>query len=213
MDFDLVLRSRHSVRVFSEKPVTRDILRKIVEDAGRAPSWVNAQEWHVYMATEKTLKNIRAEYTALAEKGDQGMADYGMPHREEWSKLAQEHMAGFHNLIAAEGVGQTMAGVEDMLFNAPAVAFITMPKGASRWAVLDLGGFTQTMQLSAFNKGLGSIAAYNLVKHPEVLRRYLDVPETDDIVVGVALGYESDDKLNQLHTVRELVDRVVTFKD
>ena len=46
MDFDLVLRSRHSVRVFSEKPVTRDILRKIVEDAGRAPSWVNAQEWH-----------------------------------------------------------------------------------------------------------------------------------------------------------------------
>lgn len=64
MDFDLVLRSRHSVRVFSEKPVTRDILRKIVEDAGRAPSWVNAQEWHVYMATEKTLKNIRAEYTA-----------------------------------------------------------------------------------------------------------------------------------------------------
>ena len=44
MDFDLVLRSRHSVRVFSEKPVTRDILRKIVEDAGRAPSWVNAQE-------------------------------------------------------------------------------------------------------------------------------------------------------------------------
>ena len=199
--------------VFSEKPVTRDILRKIVEDAGRAPSWVNAQEWHVYMATEKTLKNIRAEYMALAEKGDQGMADYGMPHREEWSKLAQEHMAGFHNLIAAEGVGQTMAGVEDMLFNAPAVAFITMPKGASRWAVLDLGGFTQTMQLSAFNKGLGSIAAYNLVKHPEVLRRYLDVPETDDIVVGVALGYESDDKLNQLHTVRELVDRVVTFKD
>ena len=82
MDFDLVLRSRHSVRVFSEKPVTRDILRKIVEDAGRAPSWVNAQEWHVYMATEKTLKNIRAEYMALAEKGDQGMADYGMPHRE-----------------------------------------------------------------------------------------------------------------------------------
>lgn len=74
MDFDLVLRSRHSVRVFSEKPVTRDILRKIVEDAGRAPSWVNAQEWHVYMATEKTLKNIRAEYMALAEKGDQGMA-------------------------------------------------------------------------------------------------------------------------------------------
>ena len=51
------------------------------------------------------------------------------------------------------------------------------------------------------------------MKHPEVLRRYLDVPETDDIVVGVALGYESDDKLNQLHTVRELVDRVVTFKD
>ena len=101
MDFDLVLRSRHSVRVFSEKPVTRDILRKIVEDAGRAPSWVNAQEWHVYMATEKTLKNIRAEYMALAEKGDQGMADYGRPHREEWSKLAQEHMAGFHNLIAS----------------------------------------------------------------------------------------------------------------
>ena len=76
MDFDLVLRSRHSVRVFSEKPVTRDILRKIVEDAGRAPSWVNAQEWHVYMATEKTLKNIRAEYMALAEKGDQGMTMY-----------------------------------------------------------------------------------------------------------------------------------------
>ena len=102
MDFDLVLRSRHSVRLFSEKPVTRDVLRKIVQDAQRAPSWVNAQEWRVYMATGTTLANIRAEYMALAEKGEKGEGDYPMAHRDEWSKEANERMAGFMNLIASD---------------------------------------------------------------------------------------------------------------
>ena len=165
------------------------------------------------MATGTTLANIRAGYMALAEKGEKGEGDYPMAHRDEWSKEANERMAGFMNLIASENLGPTMQQVQDLLFNAPAVAWLTLPKGASRWAVLDLGAFEQSMLLSATNRGLGSIPAYNLAKHPAVLRKFLGVPETEDIVLGIALGYESEDQINKIRTIRELTDRVVTFKD
>ena len=44
------INSRHSVRQFTDQPVDRDLIKKVVKLAQQAPSWVNSQPWQVYCA-------------------------------------------------------------------------------------------------------------------------------------------------------------------
>lgn len=46
---------RHLVRQFTDQPVDRDLIKKVVKLAQRAPSWVNSQPWQVYCAMERRL--------------------------------------------------------------------------------------------------------------------------------------------------------------
>ncbi|MEM9707727.1 MAG: nitroreductase family protein [Pseudomonadota bacterium] len=40
------MKTRRSVRMFSDRPVPRDVIERIVATAGRAPSGANQQPWH-----------------------------------------------------------------------------------------------------------------------------------------------------------------------
>ena len=77
-----------------------------------------------------------------------------------------------------------------------------LPKDANNWAILDLGGFEQTLMLTALNKGINSIPAYNLVKYPDILRRYIDIPSSYAIAIGISLGYAADNKINTFKASR-----------
>jgi nitroreductase len=52
MDFFELIRNRHSVRTFSEKPVESRKLQKILEAANSAPSAGNLQAYEIYVVTE-----------------------------------------------------------------------------------------------------------------------------------------------------------------
>lgn len=51
MDFCEVLRERHSIRAFAERPVEPEKLRTILEAANRAPSAGNLQAYEIYVVT------------------------------------------------------------------------------------------------------------------------------------------------------------------
>ena len=51
MEFSQVVADRHSVRDFTDQPVSQEDLVDIVRTAQQAPSWVNSQPWRVYAAT------------------------------------------------------------------------------------------------------------------------------------------------------------------
>ena len=51
MEFSQVVANRHSVRDFTDQPVSQEDLVDIVRSAQQAPSWVNSQPWRVYAAT------------------------------------------------------------------------------------------------------------------------------------------------------------------
>ena len=50
MEFSQVVANRHSVRDFTDQPVSREDLVDVVRTAQQAPSWVNSQPWRVYAA-------------------------------------------------------------------------------------------------------------------------------------------------------------------
>lgn len=59
MELQDAINRRHSVRQFTDQPVGKQTITKIVELAQRAPSWVNSQPWQVYCATGKALQAIK----------------------------------------------------------------------------------------------------------------------------------------------------------
>ena len=88
------------------------------------------------------------------------------------------------------------------LFYAPAICFLTVPKTYTPYMLFDLGAFAQTLMLSATDHGVDSVVAWNPVRYPEALRKYLPIPETRAIAIAIALGYEKHCALNDFRSTR-----------
>jgi len=70
MEVTKAIKERYSVRAFKPDPVPLDLLKKIIEQALRAPSWANTQPWEFAIVTGKKLKAIE---DAFVKRGSQGM--------------------------------------------------------------------------------------------------------------------------------------------
>lgn len=65
--------------------------------------------------------------------------------------------------------------------------------------------------LSAPNKGVSSIFAYAFIRHPDVVRKYIPIPENEDI--GIGLGYpEPDAPINEIHAGRVPLEDILTIR-
>ena len=102
--------------------------------------------------------------------------------------------------------------MNEKLFNAPALVYLTLGKGHTGWPIYDLGGFGMTLMLAAKDHGVDSIPAYEIVKFPAELRLLLSVPEDEEIVTGIALGYEAEDSINEFASTRLPLDEILTIK-
>ncbi|MGH1424566.1 MAG: nitroreductase family protein [Pseudooceanicola sp.] len=81
--FDL-MKTRHSIREFSDRPVDEAVIARCVETAGRAPSGANHQPWHFVAIADPAMKaKIRAAAEAEEEKFYAGGAS------DEWLKALE----------------------------------------------------------------------------------------------------------------------------
>lgn len=99
------------------------------------------------------------------------------------------------------------------LFNAPAIAVITVSKDAPLWELFDAGAFEQSLLLSAYDHGVDSIVAVAFIAHPEYLHEKLEIPDNEMIVMGVGLGYRTDDRINSFKSDRVPLDEMLVIKD
>ncbi len=76
MDVIKAINERFAVRAFKSDPVPLDLLKKIIEQALRAPSWANTQPWEFAVATGKKLKAIQ---DGFAKRGNAGAEIRGSP--------------------------------------------------------------------------------------------------------------------------------------
>ena len=212
MNFLEVMKKRHSSRDFKKDEISKEILHKIVEIASMSPSWENSQPWNVYIATDETLEKIRKTWLAENDKKIKGSADMNPGHRTNFSKRGQKNMAEFMDAIGKFDNDKNLENfnhVQHVLFNSPAVIYLTLPKNHTKWSIYDLGGFGMSLMLAATDLGVDSIPAYELVKYPHILRDNLPIPDDEDIIMGIALGYESDEHINEYKSSRLNLDDIL----
>ena len=101
--------------------------------------------------------------------------------------------------------------MQSAFFNAPTMVYLTVNKGHTEYAVLDLGGLEMAIMLAAKDHGIDSIPAYTTIMYPDVLRKYLKISDKEDIVIGIALGYEEKCKINEHRSVKMTLDEACHF--
>lgn len=99
--------------------------------------------------------------------------------------------------------------VQHILFNSPAIVYLALPKDYTGYSLYDLGGFGMSLMLAATELGVDSIPAYELIKYPYILRDDLPIPEDEDIIMGIALGHESEEHINEYESPRLDLDEIL----
>ena len=98
-------------------------------------------------------------------------------------------------------------------FDAPVGLFITVDKYFARGNWADTGMYVQTIMLAAKGFGLDTCPQAAWIPVQEPIFRHLGIPEDQDLVTGMSLGYRDPDAIeNTLVSEREEIDNVVTWR-
>ena len=149
---DIVAR-RRSMRDFKPDPVPTEIIESVFGGAQRAPSNCNTQPWFVHVVTGETLEQLRTELPAKFAAGEialdfpyDGQYEGVYKDRQYASATALYDSLGIAREQKAERNAWFMRNFS--FFDAPAVAFFTLPTGFGLREACDLGMFAQTMASS-----------------------------------------------------------------
>ncbi len=215
--FSQIANDRRSIRGFRPESLSEGLVREIFSDALRAPSNCNTQPWFVHVATGQVLEELRAELPQRFAAGDMSL-DY--PYDGKYEGVYKERQyASAAALYDALGIPreekakrQTWFLRNFSFFDAPAVAFFTLPESFGLREACDLGMFAQTVMLGITARGLGSCPQTALGFMAHVIKPALNIPEDQKLLFGLSFGYPDDeDPANKAITSRARLEDVVRF--
>lgn len=217
MDISEAINQRKSIRSFKQDPVPMEILKKIMEEATRAPSWANTQPWEFAVATGKPLEEIRAGF--LEKASTSPSHDVPRPPSFPERYAARIRVLDKQNRLVTKKDWESRMVQNFKHYGAPAVIYLLtqreffyQTKGLNVWALYDCGAVAENIMLLAPKYGLGTIVQAQAVAYPGVLRDVLNIPESQIALLGIAIGYpEWDDPINQFRTEREPLDSITTW--
>lgn len=154
---------RRSIREFTDKPVSHDVLSQIVETASFAPSWKNTQITR-YVAVEGDLKDkIASECTSSYAKNGDIIKNAPM-------------------MIAVTFVKNRSGFERDGSYSTP-------KEGG--WQMFDAGLAVQAFCLAAYEEGLGTVilGIFDEAKAAS----YLEISENNELVALISIGYPAEE--------------------
>jgi nitroreductase len=211
-----VIESRRSVRDFKSEPVPESVIETVFGAAQRAPSNCNTQPWFVHVVTGETLENLRSELPAKFAAGEIAL---DFPYDGQYEGVYKERQyASAAALYDSLGIAREQKAERNAwfmrnfsFFDAPAVAFFTLPTGFGLREACDLGMYAQTVMLGLTAHGLGSCPQTSLAFLANVLRPALSLGDNEQLMFGMSLGYPSESAVNEVRTDRAPLEEVVTF--
>jgi nitroreductase len=209
-NFKELMTQRHSTRKFQSKEIPKDVLKDIISTSLLTPSWTNSQPWKIYVASGKPLDEVKKEWLSKFNNKVTGYPDIPVAHRNEFREISQKNMGDLIKTFKEFSKADIM-DFNYIMFNAPTVIYLTLAKGNSKWSVYDMGALSMSIMLAAKDRGIDSIPATSVVLFPDVLRKILKIPETEDIIVGIALGYEEKCVANDYRASKLKLEDVCTF--
>jgi nitroreductase len=197
MDVRTAIDGRKSVRAFLDKPVPAVLLRRIVEEAARAPSGGNLQPWHIDIVSGDALarlKAIMADKLSSGEREEHAYAIYPpaltAPYRDRRYEIGEVMYRGL-DIARDDKVGRRRRFNDNYaFFGARDAVFCSVDRqmGPPQWS--DLGMFLQNVMLLALDAGLATCPQECWAAYPETVTAFLGTPPERILFCGMAIGYE-----------------------
>ena len=200
MDAQLFLRSRRSVRRFSEQPVDTNLLKRIIETSTYAPSAHNSQPWRYAVIAAQRMKKALADGTAAEFERDlsrDGLAEIEIHRRLERSRNRIEQAPVVIILCLDESKLDQYR--DDRRQGAETIMGIQS---------VSMAGLQ--LLLAATAEGLGGVWTCGPLFAPDSVRSVLHLPESWQPQGMILLGYP--DETPQSKDIKS-IEEVVKFID
>ncbi len=220
MEIEEAIRSRKSVRAFTDEPVGREQIQRILELSQRAPSGTNTQPWRTYVCAGEVRDAIVSDICERFDRGEEGKHSDSNYYPATWKDIHRNRRRalGWHlyGLVVIEKGDRERSAKQARrnycFFDAPVGLFFTVDAYLCRGSWIDAGLYLQTVMLAARGEGLHTCpqAAWVLFQQP--IFRHLGIPDDQVLVAGMAMGYEDTSAIeNTLISEREDLANVVQF--
>jgi nitroreductase len=220
MDVYEALRTRASVRAFLDRPVARDVLLRILDAARWAPSGSNIQPWRVHAVEGERLRALCADvrHAAATERDAHSWSYAYYPRHWRDPYLARRRACGWglYTLLGIARGDRAAAAAHELrnyeFFGAPAGLFLFVDADLEQGSWFDYGMFAQSLMLAAREEGLHTCPQAAWVPFHSIVRQHLDVPASQTLVCGLALGYaDPAAPINGYRPARESVETIATL--
>jgi nitroreductase len=214
------VRTRRSIRAFTAEPVPRGTVEYILELASRAPSGSNIQPWQVYAIAGAARDALSAELKAAHYDPADTQAEEYNYYPTKWFEpyLGRRRKIGwdlYSMLGIAKGNKEAMSRQHARnydFFGAPVGLFFTLDRTLEIGSWLDLGMFMENVMVVARGLGLDTCPQAAFAKYHRVVCRHLEIPDSEILVSGMALGHaDPDAPENRLQTERAPVAEFTRF--
>ena len=220
MDVFEAIESRKSIRAFTDQPVEKELLDKLLQISQRSPSGTNTQPWYVYLCTGDVKQAITDDVLKMAAEGkSKKYEDYDY-YPPVWRDVHQARRRavgwGLYGLLGIEKgdrEGSARQGARNFkFFDAPVGLFVTVDSYVTRGSWSDAGMYIQTIMLAARGLGLHTCPQAAWIPLQEPVFKHLGIPDDQELVTGMSLGYVDEDAIeNTLVSEREDVSNVARF--
>ncbi len=209
--------SRRAVRAFTDRPVDRDVLARVLDKARWSPSGCNFQPWE---ATVLTGEPLRALQQAMMRTPPQDPVEYVIQPADIPADYLARLAENGERQYAADGIarddadGRKAAVMRNYTgFGAPVLLLCYLPRvmGAPQWS--DVGMWLQTIMLLLREEGLDSCPQEFLSLYGRLIKEHIGVDDQTHIFFcGMAIGYRDEAApVNNYDRPRAPLERQIRF--
>lgn len=171
------IKTRRSIRKFTNEPVSHDVINKIIDASSYAPSWKNTQTARYIIIEETALKSAIAKEAVM---------DF------EWNT----------NIILGAPALVVLASVTNISGYEKDGSYSTAKK--DKWEMFDAGIAAQTFMLAAHEYGIGSVTMG--IFDEAKIKELLNISDNINISALIAIGHPAvDPSAPKRKSVEELV--------
>lgn len=213
--------TRRSIRAFTDQPVDRAVLTRVLEKAQRAPSGGNTQPWHGTVLTGAPLQRL---FDRVAQDLPKGRAAFAPEYHvyppeldgnyEQRRRGIGEDMYGALQIPREDNTARLMWFARNFqAFGAPVLMLVHTPKymGPPQWS--DIGMWLQSIMLLLREEGLDSCPQEAWAVYAPQIREVVEIPEDHIFFCGLAIGHRDPDApVNQFPVARAPIDEAVRWE-
>jgi len=214
MELERIITERHSTRGFSDKPVARETIEKLLSLSTRCPSAINLQPWEFTVVTgEERHRLSRILVKAMRERNISCGPGAVRPLAEHFTDRQRKLMDSIAPFLEEETSFQDFINVGSCNFyGAPVAIIATIDTSFSKSRLVDVGIAIGYMVLAAHDMGLGTCPIGLMSAFEDEIREALNIAEEKEVVIGIAIGYpDSHARVNLACSSRAPIDEVVRF--